>query len=222
MKDAAIAIKKRRWKQLLTFWILPFVSIGGWSYPLLGYFIPLCMVAGLGIAVFRGRNWCDWLCPRGSFWDIALSPISFKRKIPLIFRNSAFRIIIMSILMLVLLTQLPRYWPSVEGMGRVFVVMLSVTTVVGIILGIFIHPRTWCSICPIGTMANWIGKGTYPLMIDTKCTTCKICDTVCPTQLDRWPYLPEQGEAVIVPEWDCLKCGLCVEACPRQSLTLER
>lgn len=38
--------------------------------------------------------------------------------------------------MAVILTQIPRAWPSINGRGKVFVMMLIVTTVVGIVLGI--------------------------------------------------------------------------------------
>jgi polyferredoxin len=48
-----------------------FVSllVGGWFYCPLGYFLIFCMVMAMGIGLVKGRNWCDWMCPRGSFWD---------------------------------------------------------------------------------------------------------------------------------------------------------
>ena len=125
MKPLGTAIRRRRSRQVLFWWILPFILIAGWWIPILGYFIPLCMVAGVGIAVFKGRYWCDWLCPRGSSLDLVLSRVSLKKKIPALFRDMKFRIMVMVVLMTVLATQLPGLWPSVDGMGRVFVVMLS-------------------------------------------------------------------------------------------------
>ncbi len=222
MSPLKLAIKRRTRRQNWIWWILPFVVIAGWRYPVLGYFIPFCMAAGLGIAVFRGRSWCDWLCPRGSFWDAALSRVSTKRTIPPLLWNNSFRILVMALLMLVLLTQLPRFWPSIDGMGLVFVTMLTVTTAVGIVLGMAFHPRSWCVICPIGTMSSWLGRSRYPLTIDSTCNECTKCDKVCPIQIKRWQYRPEGGEAVVVPEWDCLKCGLCIAACPQQALTLKK
>jgi len=221
MSTLKIAMKKRTSHQLLFWWVLPLAVIGGWRFPLLGYLLPLCMMAGMGIALFKGRYWCDWLCPRGSSWDLLLKRISLKRKIPHFFRSTAFRILIMAILMTVLFTQLPRAWPNIDGMGRVFVMMLSVTTVVGIVLGIPTHHRNWCTYCPVGTMGNWLGKGKYPLTINSKCNECKKCDAVCPIQIKRWQYRPENGEAVVIPEWDCLKCGLCIETCSQKALAFK-
>jgi len=51
MKPLALAIRKRTYRQYLIWWILPLILIAGWRYPILGYFIPLCMVAGAGIAL---------------------------------------------------------------------------------------------------------------------------------------------------------------------------
>ena len=220
MKPLALALKRRSQRQFWIWWVLPFILIAGWRYPILGYFIPLCMVAGIGVALFKGRYWCDWLCPRGSSFDLVLSRVSIKKKIPALFRNTKFRILVMAVLMTVLLTQLPRFWPSVDGMGKVFVTMLSITTAVGIVLGIFTHHRNWCTYCPVGSLGNWLGKGKEPLTVSSDCNQCKKCDKVCPIQVSRWQHRPEQGEAAVIPEWDCLKCGLCVEACPQKALTL--
>lgn len=220
MKPLALAIKKRTYRQQLIWWILPLILAAGWRYPVLGYFIPLCMVAGAGIALYKGRYWCDWLCPRGSSWDRVLSRVSLKREVPAIFRDMKFRIFVMAVLMTVLAIQLPRYWPSVNGMGMVFVVMLSITTSVGIVLGVLTNQRNWCNYCPIGTLSNWLGRGKHPLKIDSKCNACEACDKVCPMQIKRWPYRPEESGAVVIPEWDCLKCGLCVAACSRKALSL--
>lgn len=222
MSPLQAAIKRRARRQHWLWWTLPVMVVAGWRYPVLGYFIPLCMAAGLGIAIFRGRSWCDWLCPRGSFWDVILSPIGGKRAIPSLLRKSWFRLMVMALLMLVLATQLPRFWPSIQGMGLVFVTMLTVTTAVGIVLGIVFHPRSWCVICPIGTMGSWLGRGRYPLTIGAQCNACTACDKICPIRIDRWQYRPEGGEAVAIPEGDCLKCGLCIAACPQQALTLRK
>jgi len=221
MKPLTTALRKRAYQQWMLWWILPFILVAGWWYPILGFFIPFCMVAGIGIALFKGRLWCDWLCPRGSSLDRVLSRVSRGRPIPAFFRTTAFRIGVMLVLMGVLGTQLPRFWPNMEGMGLVFIIMLTLTTVVGSILGVLTHHRNWCTYCPVGTLGNWLGRGKYPLTITAACSACTACDRVCPIQVKRWEYRPEQG-SVVVPEWDCLKCGLCVAACPEKALALDK
>ena len=40
---------KRRGRQFIMGFIFLIILIGGWHYPLLGYFIPLCMILCMGI-----------------------------------------------------------------------------------------------------------------------------------------------------------------------------
>ena len=112
--------------------LLPF----GWFYPLIGYFIPLCMLAGIGIASLKGRKWCNWICPRGSFSDSYMKMISPERKIPNFFRSLPLRIGVIIFLMSMLTYQIVRLWPDPYAIGKLFMTLLTFTTVVGIILAI--------------------------------------------------------------------------------------
>ena len=209
--------KSRKFKQILSGIAFLFVLIGGWFWPLLGFFIPFCMVIGITIAFFKGRKWCDWLCPRGSFYDAYMSPISLKKGIPKIFKSEAFRIAILFLLMAIMMSQLVRFWPHPEKIGKFFVIMLATTTVIGVILAILFHSRSWCMICPIGSLGHWVGRGKYPLKIDSKlCTTCKLCEKVCPVGIAPYRYKKEKIE--FMTDSDCLKCNLCVKACPTHAL----
>ena len=196
------------------------VLAAGWRYPLLGFFIPLCMLLGIGIGLYRGRKWCDWLCPRGSAYDVLIKPLSPSRNIPGLLRSLPVRIGFMAFLMAVMAWQLAVRWPDLNRIGQFFVIMLSATTVLGLLLALVLHQRTWCYICPIGSMANWVGRGTFPLRIDSQlCNECGACLKVCPVGIAPFKF---KGAAVeIVRAGDCLKCGLCVAACPKQALSLK-
>jgi polyferredoxin len=67
--------------------IVLIVSIGGIFYPKLGYILLLVFASLMIIAPFRGRWFCGNLCPRGSFVDFWLAPLSRKLKIPPLFRS---------------------------------------------------------------------------------------------------------------------------------------
>jgi len=211
------------------------VIIGGWRYPLLGYFIPLCMLLGIGIGFFKGRKWCDWLCPRGSFFDVLIKPISLKKEIPRCFKGLPLRIVMLSFLMLMMTLQIIKRWPNPYKIGMFFVMLLTVTTILGIILALFFHQRTWCCFCPIGSMANWVGRKKYPLKIDSQlCTECKLCYKACPIQVAPFEFsrqanlgkggIPQNAgkkeEIELIKDGDCLKCGLCAVACPKKALSL--
>lgn len=210
--------KRRRNLQFLTWWVLvPLVCVVGWLVPVLGWFFPLCLFAVMGVGMFRGRWWCDWLCPRGSFLDLSLNWLSVKRKIPRFFRSWGMRGFWMVLLMGVMAWKLPLAWPSTEKMGMVFVMMLTVTTYVGVVLGTVIHPRIWCTFCPGGTMGMLVGKNKYTLKIDSEeCTVCKTCEQVCPLGLAPYEF---KSTGIVATDADCIKCRLCLDPCPQKALS---
>lgn len=58
---------KHRLRQLMIGILLLLFIVGGWFYPPIGYFLVVCMLGAMGVGIFKGRNWCDWLCPGGVF-----------------------------------------------------------------------------------------------------------------------------------------------------------
>jgi ferredoxin-type protein NapH len=211
------AKRARRAKQLAGGGAFVALLAGAWVYPWLGYFIPVCMVVGIGLAVFKGRTWCNWMCPRGSFADAMLSKVSLGKTIPRVLRSTPVRVLMIAILMGVLGSQIARVWPDAYAIGKVFVVMLSITTGIGILLALIWHQRVWCYVCPIGTMSNWVGKERQPLQLAAdRCTECSLCAKACPMQLSPSDL---KTTGVMANKGDCLKCGLCVETCPKQALS---
>lgn len=195
---------------------LPVVLIGGWFYPPLGIFLVLCMGGALSIAVSKGRSWCDWMCPRGSFYDVFLKKISRNRKIPALFRAKTFRTLILFGLFTALGVQIYVAWGDPEAVARAFVRVLTVTTTAGIVLGAVFQQRAWCHVCPMGTLGNWLSTGKKPLYVSDYCKDCKVCARVCPMQLK-----PYEHKAGVMENGDCIKCSSCIDACPINALGFE-
>ena len=212
------AIRKRRTKQIFTWWVLALVVFGGWFYLPLGYFLPICMFVAMGIGIYKGRDFCDWICPRGSTWDLLVKGISPQKVVPQFFRSLPWRLLWIGILMTVMGIGIVKAWPDYNQIGLVFVRLVTITTIIGLVLALFYHHRIWCMFCPVGTMANWIGRGKMPLMIDEKCKGCEYCFDICPLQIRHSSYKPVAGQAV-VRDWDCLKCELCIKNCPEKALS---
>jgi polyferredoxin len=210
------AKRSRRWKQVLLGTLFVVLLVGGWFYSLIGYFIPLCMVAGVGLAAFRGRTWCNWMCPRGSFADTYMKVISPGREIPGWLRGTPVRLGVLAFLMAMLTFQIVRLWPDPYAIGKFFGGLLTITTGGGIFMALFVHQRAWCSICPIGSLSSWVGKERHQLNMDRDaCVACGLCKKTCPMQLA--PQEMKENDAMAF-KGDCLKCGLCVKACPKQAL----
>lgn len=210
--------KKRSKLQTITFLGLPLVLIGGWFYPLIGFLLLGCMLGAIGVAFYKGRAWCDWMCPRGSFFDLFLKRFSRGKEIPAFFKKTGVRISVILILFSVLGSQVYLYWGDWSAIGKVLVTILTVTTTVGIVLGIIYQERIWCHICPMGTFGNYLSEGKYPLTITDNCTNCKVCAKVCPMQLKPYSF-KEEG---IIGDNDCIKCATCVAVCPKKALGFEK
>jgi polyferredoxin len=200
-------------------WVgLPLVAIGGWFYPLLGFLLFGCMLGAVGMSFFRGRNWCDWMCPRGAFLDLALGRTSRKITIPAFFKNEVVRVFMVVIIFTVIGIQFYLAWGNLRAMGLALVRVLTVTTVIGILLGWWIHPRTWCRICPMGTVAHWIARGKQPLYTSSSCVSCGICARACPMQLKPNEFAIDGTSSYS----DCLRCSSCVNSCPKKALSFDK
>lgn len=209
--------KKRAKLQAYTWFALPLVIAGGWFYPKLGFFLMACMVGAIAVALYKGRAWCDWMCPRGSFLDLFLQHISRKKDIPAFFRKKGTKIFMLVMLLTVLGAQIYIAWGNIDRIGLAMVRVLTATTAIGIVLGIIYQHRIWCHICPMGTMGNYMAEGKYPLNIEDSCIDCKVCSKVCPMSLKPYNY-KEQG---IMADNDCIKCSTCVVACPKRILNFK-
>jgi polyferredoxin len=149
-----------------------------------------------------------------------MKPLSVGRNIPGFFKNIYFRIGVLVFLMLIMTMNLILRWPNPYNIGRFFVLLLTITTAVGILLAIIFHQRSWCSVCPIGTVINLISRGKETLRINSElCVECKICFKACPMQIK--PYLFKGRGIELVKDADCLRCGSCVVSCPTKALSLE-
>ncbi len=200
-------------------WILALIMVSvlalGWKFPLLGFIVPIAMLAGIIGSFFRGRWVCGNLCPRGSFLDSWFSLIAANKKIPALFRKKAFRWSLLVVLMGFMAFRLSQNIGSLTHWGLVFWQMCLITTIAGVLLGLRYSARSWCSICPVGTMAGTIGGKKYCLQVDESCKACGLCEASCPMQLNIAKYRGQESQKEI----DCIKCGVCRSICPQDVLS---
>jgi polyferredoxin len=195
--------------------IMVLVIALGWRFPVVGYAVPAAMLIGIGSGFFRGRYACGNLCPRGSFLDTFFSGLGGTRPLPQWLRRMPLRWTVVALMMGTMVVRIlenpadPLHW------GHVFWFMCAVTTAVGLLLGVVYQPRAWCSVCPVGTMANGIGGDKAPLRIAPDCTSCRRCETSCPMELS----IAEHRAAGALPHRDCLRCSSCLSVCPRGALS---
>ena len=199
-------------------WLLGLIMVTviafGWRYPLLGFVVPAAMGTGILGGFFRGRWVCGNLCPRGSFLDSWFNLISAKIKIPALLKGDRFRWVMLIALMSFMAYRLAQNPTDINHWGFVFWQMCLITTIVALGLGLRYSVRSWCSFCPIGTMASSIGGERYPLQVQSTCKVCGICEDSCPMQLE----IARHRHTGASKEKDCLKCSACIKACPRNDV----
>ncbi len=198
------------------FLILLGFMVAGLFYPFIGIAAIICMLAPVMVAPFKGRYWCGNFCPRGSFYDTVLAKFSPQKPIPLFLRSTKFRVLILALIMLAFAVQLYYAWGSLAAVGMVFVRLIIITTLIGVILGLIYHQRTWCSFCPMGSMASWLSPKASKIIVAPSCVGCKKCAKVCPSDLK--PYTAK-GSPDGFYSSDCIKCSRCINICPKQSLS---
>ena len=215
-----IPLKKRirpnaKFQRRTSYIFLP-ILLAAYIYPLIGLLAFVCVFVGFTLTLRHGRKWCDWMCPRGSFFEVFLTPISSQKKLPNWFYSYPFRGMTLLIFFVVLSFNMYRTYPDAQNMTFAFVKMFTITTIVGTLLGLFFRPRSWCLICPVGIVTGFTGWKKKPLLIDSKkCINCTYCNRVCPMGLA--PYKnKEEGQ---MHSLDCIKCTTCIENCPTKALS---
>ncbi len=207
------------------YWIIIAYLILGWFFPVIGTIAFICMVGPVLTSIWKGRFWCGNVCPRGNMYDRLLAQYSPHRPIPAFLRSFGFRLFMVCFIFSMFGYQLTKVHWSEGGLlmwsdiGRIFWMIIGMTTIVGVILNFVYAPRTWCSFCPMGTISRWVTPVKAPLPkpftnvhVSSACEEkCKMCARVCPMQLT--PYTC-RGESVGYLHPDCLKCKKCVYACP--------
>lgn len=197
------------------------VLLLGWYYPFLGYMVALAMLGGMISALIAGRWFCGNMCPRGGLLGMLAEKYSPRRAVPAWLISTKVRIgaVIFLFAMMGYNVFGRGDYTDWQHWGRVFWLMCLVTTVIGAVLAFFWHGRSWCQICPMGSMQNLCGGGISPLQLDaSKCKQCLLCEKVCPLHLS---IIEKGATPKIKMNRDCLKCGQCIAACPIKCLSME-
>ena len=209
------SVARRRTIQWFLVPVVVVVLAIGWKYPVLGFTVPAVMLMGFFGALFNGRYVCGNLCPRGSFFDRVIARVSFRRTIPAFVRRMPLRWAIFAAMMGFMVWRISQNPGDWRHWGKTFWSMCVITTTIGVVLGILIHPRMWCAFCPMGTLQNALGGGKRQLLIDAaKCKKCRACEKACPIGL----AIVRDKDGGRLTSRDCLKCPECIAVCPANAL----
>jgi ferredoxin-type protein NapH len=196
--------------------ILLLFLISGLFNPTIAILALLCMMGPIFLSLFKGRLWCGHICPRGNFFDNIISQFSNDKKVPWILRNILVRALVAVVMLYFFIHNTLMQWGNFKEIGMIFYKMIALTTIVGIFLSLLFHERTWCHMCPMGSISAFfsIFSGQKnSLKVLSSCVNCKRCANVCPLSIRPFKY---KGKVISHP--DCIKCNKCAEVCPKKAI----
>ena len=201
-------------------------SIGGSSHG-----IAAMVGLWLAITLVIGKGWCSYACFFGGIEEgmAAIPPRAKIRKLDPRWRYLPWAVLLAMVLLSLAIFE-PAYcmWlcpfkavteyvaarNTIGMMQNVIFVLLFAGLV--IVLPFLTKKRTQCSFfCPFGAFQSIFNKTSiFEIKIDsTRCKPCLLCQNACPT-LSLSKESIAHGETLM----SCMKCGACVDVCPRQAV----
>jgi ferredoxin-type protein NapH len=184
----------------------------------------------LAITIVVGKGWCSYACFFGGIEEgMASVPASAKlQKIDPRWRYGPWAVLLAMVLLSLALFE-PAYCMWLCPFKAVSEYVAARNTVGMIQNGIFVvlfaglvialplltKKRTQCSFfCPFGAFQSIFNKtSVFDVKIDrTRCTPCVLCQKSCPT-MSLTEESIVKGETLM----SCMKCGACVDACPKDA-----
>ena len=218
--------------------ILPAAFTGTIAFP--GAIVP-AGAAGHGVAAMvglwlaltlvLGKGWCSYACFFGGIEEgVAAIPGRTRiRKIDPRWRYTPWAVLLaMTLLTLAMFEPAYCMWlcpfkavteyvaaRNMVGLiqNGIFVILFAGLVIV---LPFLTKKRTQCSFfCPFGAFQSLFNKiSIFEMKIDqTRCKPCVLCQAACPNMSLSKESIA-RGETLL----SCMKCGACVEACPRQAI----
>ena len=209
-EEVQAKLKKRATLQYLMgfgFIILNIVLFFVW--PPIAY-LPLIIIPFMILsAFFWSRAFCGWVCPRAAFMERYFKFFSLKKNTPkwmLIGWVSA-------LVFVVLIGRVTFVGFSKGALAAGF--LLCIVPTIGALLFGWFSPKSWCAICPTGSMLKVVDRGIFRIK-KNKCNKCGLCDKACPMSIEI-SKIPENS---YINTPNCTQCGLCVPCCPSGSLEM--
>ncbi len=183
-------------------------------------------------ALFFGGLFCGWFCHWGITQDLA-AWIMIRAGIKPQMRHLDSRLIPW-LWFLIIIAQVVIFWvyngfpqslsfnasatPVWSGVPRSILLICLTTMISGFILIFLFGERAFCrSICTFRLWFSWFERfAPHKVRQIKECTSCsRECTSACPMGLDVAAEVRDLGH---VRNSECIKCHICIGACPNQAL----
>src|SRR5271157_5245973 len=184
----------------------------------------------LAVTIVVGKGWCSYACFFGGIEEgmASVAPKAKLRKIDRRWRYGPWAVLLAMVLLSLALFEpaycmwlcpfkaVSEYVAARNTVGLIqngiFVVLFAALVIA---LPLLTKKRTQCAFfCPFGAFKSIFNKtSVFDVKIDkTRCTPCVLCQKSCPTM-----SLTEESIAKGETLMSCMKCGACVDACPKDA-----
>lgn len=130
--------------------MIAFLTLGifDFRFGILGF---ACMGAPLYHAARgRGKVHCQKYCPRGSLLGRMLESVSMKKQLPKFMATKKFKNGLLTLMLTVFSISMYHAGWNFRHISFAMFRFMSMSLVIGIVMGIFFKPRSWCVVCPMG------------------------------------------------------------------------
>jgi polyferredoxin len=185
----------------------------------------------LALTLVMGKGWCSYACFFGGIEEgVAAIPARAKiRKLDPRLRYVPWAVLLAMVLLSLALFEpaycmwlcpfkaVTEYVAARNALGLVQnVIFVLLFAGLVIVLPFLTKKRTQCSwFCPFGAFQSIFNKiSIFEVKIDKeRCKPCLLCQNACPN-LSLSKESVARGETLL----SCMKCGACVDVCPRQAI----
>lgn len=135
------------------------IAVGGYFVPAIGLTVPGMMLLALVLNAGKRRHFCSHVCPNGRTYSETLPGFSRNRSMPRLLADPGLRKILCAFMVFCVIALLSRSGGGLATIGRVFWGMYLMATGLGFALGAAYKPRSWCVVCPMGTIQDTVRPG---------------------------------------------------------------
>lgn len=144
---------KWSWIIIITFFLL---GILDYRFGILG---TICMGTPILQAIKgNGKVHCAKHCPRGSFLGKFMTYVSLNKPLPKFLRTRKAKNILLIIMGAIFTVSMIHTGFVFNKMAFAFLRFMGMSFIIGILMGVFFKPRSWCQVCPMGTAAGLIAE----------------------------------------------------------------
>ncbi|XMB86041.1 4Fe-4S binding protein [Mycoplasmatota bacterium WC44] len=104
----------------------------------------------------HGRLWCGYVCPRGNLYNRVGKDLRNRRQLSKKLKSNITRTIIVLCLFSMFGLAIYKNYNDLRAFSTSLYGIILLTTWIGLIMAYVFYPRSWCAICPVGSIIDVI------------------------------------------------------------------